>query len=49
MRKNSGEAAALSMLADLYRKVGKDREAEDAGQSARRLYRSRQMQVHGSG
>ena len=49
MRKRSGEAAALSMLAELYRKVGKDREAEEARQNARRLYRSRQIQVHGSG
>jgi tetratricopeptide (TPR) repeat protein len=49
MRKQSGEAAALSMLAELYRKVGKDREAEEAGQNARRLYRSRQIQVHGAG
>ena len=49
MRKNAGEAAAQATLADLYRKAGKDGEAEAAGLNARRLYRSRQIQVHGSG
>lgn len=49
MRRNGDEAAAHATLADLYRKVGKNREAEEARLNARRLYRSRQMQVHGSG
>jgi tetratricopeptide (TPR) repeat protein len=49
MRKNAGEAAAQATLADLYRRAGKDGEAEAARLNARRLYRSRQLQVHGSG
>lgn len=41
------EAAALSLLAELYRKLERHDEAEEAEQRALLLYRHRQMLVHG--
>ena len=41
------EAAALSLLADLYRKMGRSAEAEESEQRALAIYRSRQILVHG--
>jgi tetratricopeptide (TPR) repeat protein len=41
------EAAALSLLADLYRRTGRDSEAEESEQRALSIYRTRQVLVHG--
>ena len=42
------EAAALSLLADFYRKMGRSVEATDSEQRALSIYRSRQIFVHGA-
>jgi tetratricopeptide (TPR) repeat protein len=42
------EAAALSLLADLYRKMGRSAEAEESELRALSIYRSRQILVHGA-
>jgi tetratricopeptide (TPR) repeat protein len=42
------EATALSLLADLYRKMGRSVEANDSEQRALAIYRSRQILVHGA-
>jgi tetratricopeptide (TPR) repeat protein len=42
------EAAALSLLADLYRRMGRIDEAEESAQRALSIYRGRQIFVHGS-
>jgi tetratricopeptide (TPR) repeat protein len=42
------EAAAFSLLADLYRKAGRSVEANDPEQRALAIYRSRQIFVHGA-
>jgi tetratricopeptide (TPR) repeat protein len=41
------EAAATSLLADLYRKMGRMTEAEESEQRALSMYRHRQIHVHG--
>ena len=41
------EAAAWSLLADLYRKTEREYEAEEADKRALAIYRSREMFVHG--
>ena len=47
LRDAGTEAAALSLLADLYRKMGRSAEAEESEQRALSIYRSRQILVHG--
>ncbi len=42
------EAAALSLLAELYRKVGWNVEADESEQRALSIYRNRQIFVHGA-
>jgi tetratricopeptide (TPR) repeat protein len=42
------EAAALSLLAELYRKVGRNVEADESEQRALSIYRNRQIFVHGA-
>lgn len=42
------EATALSLLADLYRKMDRSAEAEEAEQRALSIYRHRQILVHGA-
>lgn len=42
------EAAATSLLADLYRKMGRMTEAEESEQRALSMYRLRQIHVHGA-
>jgi tetratricopeptide (TPR) repeat protein len=41
------EAAATTLLADLYRKMGRMTEAEESEQRALSMYRHRQIHVHG--
>jgi len=41
------EATALSLLADLYRKMGRSAEANESEQRALSIYRSRQILTHG--
>ncbi|MDO8356197.1 MAG: tetratricopeptide repeat protein [Nitrospirota bacterium] len=48
LRDAATEAAALSLLADLYRKMGRSAEAEESEQRALSIYRSRQIFVHGA-
>lgn len=48
LRDAATEAAALSLLADLYRKMGRNAEAEESEQRALSIYRSRQIFVHGA-
>ena len=43
------EAAALSLLANLYRKMGRSAEANESEQRALSIYRSRQILTHGGG
>jgi tetratricopeptide (TPR) repeat protein len=47
LQNGATEAAALSLLADLYRKMGRIDEAEESAQRALSIYRSRQIFVHG--
>ena len=47
LRDAATEAATLSLLADLYRKMGRSAEAEESEQRALSIYRSRQIFVHG--
>jgi tetratricopeptide (TPR) repeat protein len=47
LRDDGTEAATLSLLADLYQKMGRSAEAEEAEQRALSIYRSRQILVHG--
>jgi len=42
------EAATLTLLADLYRKMGRNVEAGESEQRALSIYRSRQILVHGA-
>jgi hypothetical protein len=42
------EATAWSLLADLYRKMERSTEAEEAEKRALAIYRSREIQVHGA-
>jgi len=42
------EAATLSLLADLYRRLGQTVEADESEQRARSIYRNRQIMVHGA-
>ncbi len=42
------EAAALSLLAELYRKAGRNAEADESEQRALSIYRNRQIFVHGT-
>ena len=42
LRDAATEATALSLLADLYRKMGRSAEAEESTQRALSIYRSRQ-------
>lgn len=42
------EAATLSLLADLYRRAGRNPEAEESEQRALSMYRSREILVHGA-
>lgn len=48
LRDAATEAASLSLLADLYRKLGRSAEAEESEQRALSIYRSRQILVHGA-
>ncbi len=48
VRDAATEAAALSLLADLYRQVERSAEAEDSEQRALSIYRHRQILVHGA-
>lgn len=48
LRDAATEAATLSLLADLYRKMGQSAEAEESEQRALSIYRSRQILVHGA-
>jgi len=48
LRDPATEAAALSLLANLYRKMGRSAEAEESEQRALSIYRSRQIFVHGA-
>lgn len=48
LRDAATEATALSLLADLYRKMGRSAEAEESKQRALSIYRSRQILVHGA-
>ncbi|MDP1948935.1 MAG: tetratricopeptide repeat protein [Nitrospirota bacterium] len=48
LRDAATEAATLSLLADLYRKMGRNAEAEESEQRALSIYRSRQILVHGA-
>jgi len=48
LRDAATEAATLSLLADLYRKMGRNAEAEESEQRALAIYRSRQILVHGA-
>ncbi|MDP1768882.1 MAG: tetratricopeptide repeat protein [Nitrospirota bacterium] len=48
LRDAATEATALSLLADLYRKMGWSAEAEESTQRALSIYRSRQILVHGA-
>ncbi len=48
LRDAAAEAATLSLLADLYRKMGRNVEAEESEQRALSIYRSRQILVHGA-
>ncbi|MBI4002531.1 MAG: tetratricopeptide repeat protein, partial [Nitrospira defluvii] len=45
---NVAEAAAWSLLADLYRKMERESEAEEADKRALAIYRSREILVHGA-
>ena len=47
LRDPATEAATLSLLADLYRKMGRNAEADESEQRALSIYRSRQILVHG--
>lgn len=47
LRDAATEAATLSLLADLYRKMGRSAEADESEQRALSIYRSRQILVHG--
>ncbi len=47
LRDAATEAATLSLLADLYRKMGRNAEADESEQRALSIYRSRQILVHG--
>ena len=47
LRDAATEAATLSLLADLYRKMGRNAEADESEQRALSIYRSRQIFVHG--
>lgn len=47
LRDPVAESATLALLADLYRKMERDVEAEEAEQRARSMYRNRQILVHG--
>ena len=46
LRDQDVEAAAWSLLADLYRKTEREHEAEEAGMRALAIYRTREMVVH---
>lgn len=48
LRDNLTEAVAWSLLADLYRKMEREEEAEEAEKRALAIYRAREMFVHGS-
>lgn len=48
LRDTATAAASLSLLADLYRKMGRSAEAEESEQRALSIYRSRQILVHGA-
>lgn len=47
LRDPATEAATSSLLADLYRKMGRNAEADESAQRALLIYRSRQIVVHG--
>lgn len=48
LRDAATEAAALSLLADLYRKMDRSAEADESEQQALSIYRRRQILVHGA-
>lgn len=48
LRDTVTEATALSLLANLYRKMGRSAEADESEQRALSIYRSRQILVHGA-
>ena len=48
LRDQDVEAAAWSLLADLYRKTEREHEAEEAGMRALAIYRTREIVVHGA-
>ena len=48
LRDQDAEAAAWSLLADLYRKTDREHEAEEAGMRALAIYRTRAIVVHGA-
>ncbi|MDE3042741.1 MAG: tetratricopeptide repeat protein [Nitrospirota bacterium] len=48
LRDAATEATALSLLADLYRKMGQSAEAGESEQRALSIYRNRQILVHGA-
>jgi tetratricopeptide (TPR) repeat protein len=48
LRDQVTEAAAWSLLADLYRKTEQDNEAEEADKRAGAIYRAREIFVHGA-
>lgn len=47
LRDQDAEAAAWSLLADLYRKTEREHEAEEADKRALAIYRTREILVHG--
>ncbi|MBA2485291.1 MAG: tetratricopeptide repeat protein [Nitrospira sp.] len=48
LRDNAAEAVAWSLLADLYHKMEREGEAEEADQRALAIYRGREIKVHGT-
>ena len=48
LRDQDAEAAAWSLLADLYRKTEQEHEAEEADKRALAIYRTREIVVHGT-
>ena len=48
LRDSVAEAAAWSLMADLYRKMERESEAEEADKRALAIYRTREVLVHGA-